>query len=169
MEEDYVLSENAKNGKYLYKYEPYGEKGLLSGVYTRKVTTYDLTGSEDITLEEILNLDFASLGFVGETTKETTGELSLNDTYKEAYYILKEINVDELDTIEELNDLWILLFGLLLILEYFVNSYLIKDGLDKIFKEQLDTYSLISCTKIIINSYRRIKYENKDVSKEKRI
>lgn len=168
VEEDYVLSEEAKNGKYLYKYEPYGEKGLLSGVYTRKVTTYDLTGSEDITLEEILELDFTSLGFVGETTKETTGELSLNDTYKEAYYILKEINVDELDTIEELNDLWILLFGILLIVEYFANRSLIEDGLDKIFKEQLDTYSLISCTKIIIDSYRRIKSENQDVETKKK-
>jgi len=69
VEEDYVLSANAENGKYLYKYTPYGEKSLISGGYTRKVTKYDLTGSEGITLEEILKLDFASLGFVGETTK----------------------------------------------------------------------------------------------------
>lgn len=63
---------------------------------------------------------------------------------------------------------WILLFGILLIVEYFANRYLIEDGLDKIFKEQLDTYSFISCTKIIINSYRRIKYENKDVEAKKK-
>ena len=170
IEEEYIPIENAINSKFLYKYSPYEGPNFLNGfIYTRKITEYDLTGTDDMDLEEILDLNFASLGFVGKTTYEKKQEITLSDLYKESYYLLKETNVDELDIIEErdLGTFWSCLITLLVIITV-MDHFIIEDKWEDLFNEKTEYWGFIDGIQNIINSYRTIMTDNKELTLKKK-
>lgn len=101
--QDYYLApenliDSSNIGTFLYEYSPY-EKNRF-GNFERTMTAYDLSDFETLSLEEYLELDFKALGIKKSSSPEIKKSLNLADTYEEAYYILQDVDKDDIISTE---------------------------------------------------------------------
>ena len=82
----------------LVEYAPW--KDSLLGV-KRNVTTYDLSDLEKLSYDEYLNLDLDQLKIDGETIREDKDSLTLSDLYENTIRLIREVEVNKEDFIEE--------------------------------------------------------------------
>lgn len=138
-------------GTIVTEYEPYQKK--LGGFY-RYVTTYNLGEVNDLSNEEILNLNFEGLGIEGNRQRENKDTLTYENVYDNIYYIITKTNVDENDCLVSENNLvgYIIVIELLAVIVYFI-LLLLKS----INKDQM-SIGLISGIKNIKEDLERIKY-----------
>ena len=92
----YGSSEEYTDGIIVTKYEPYRKK--IGGFY-RYVTTYNLGEANELSNEDILNLNFEGLGIDGKQEKETKDTLTYENVYNDIYYIITRTSVNENDVI----------------------------------------------------------------------
>jgi len=169
-EEEYCSPNDIKVGKHLYKYAPY-QKNMF-GEFIRRVTKYDLTNLEPLTLEEYLNLNLSALGIDGNIKTEKKGDLSLKDLYEEAYYVLQVVELDEEDKVAEVSIGWLVVLDLFCLVIAFIIDYLIEDKvMDKrIFREDVQMWGFIDGVKNIIAHYQMLMISKENLkSKEKEL
>lgn len=103
-EEDnpYTITEeyedDSENSLELVEYAPW--KNSLLGV-KRNVTTYDLSDLEKLSYDEYLNLDLDKLKIDGETVREDKDNLTLSDLYENTIRLIREVEVNKEDYMEE--------------------------------------------------------------------
>ena len=138
-------------GTIVTEYEPYQKK--LGGFY-RYVTTYNLGEVNDLSNEEILNLNFEGLGIEGNRQRENKDTLTYENVYDNIYYIITKTNVDENDCLVSEDNLagYIIVSELLAAFAYFILLLIKSIKTDEI------SIGLISGIKNIKEDLERIKY-----------
>ena len=100
-----VVDENITTTKII-EYGPW-EKAFFSDVYSREVTTFDVSGINYSNLEDYLSLDLKALGYEAEETEETKETLSLEDLYDELIREVERIT-QNLDDVEIKHDYFVI-------------------------------------------------------------
>ncbi len=100
-----VVDENITTTKII-EYGPW-EKAFFSDVYSREVTTFDVSGINYSNLEDYLSLDLKALGYDAEETEETKETLSLEDLYDELIREVERIT-QNLDDVEIKHDYFVI-------------------------------------------------------------
>ena len=138
-------------GTIVTEYEPYQKK--LGGFY-RYVTTYNLGEVNDLSNEEILNLNFEGLGIEGNRQRENKDTLTYENVYDNIYYIITKTNVDENDCLVSEGNLvgYIIVIELLAVIVYFILLFIKSIKTDEI------SIGLISGIKNIKEDLELIKY-----------
>lgn len=170
IEEEYLKKNEVRVGNTLYKYEPYKEVNTRYDRYSRCVTSYDVTSADDLSFAEYLALDLEHLGITGKKRYNGLNILSLEDAYQEPYWELKEVSIDENDTITYTSKPKMIVIGVVSLVIAFILDVLIERyPMEKwIFKENAKFWYFIDGLKNIKKQLTKIKKENKDLKRKEK-
>ena len=94
-EEEPFYLDNYSTDVIVTKYEPYERE---NDGYYRYVTKYNLGKVNNLSNEEILNIDFDGLGIKKDIEREYEYNVTYENIYKDIYYTISKVNIDENDT-----------------------------------------------------------------------
>lgn len=156
-EEEYLP--NSERGTFLCKYEPYNKN--VSIYFRRKVTKYNLTNIDKLSLAEYLALDLEKLGIKGIVKEEIKEELVPSDLYAEVYYLLKEIEVDKLDSYQETNYILFIFYLFFTSIIGLIIDYGVEECFKEIFSDSTEPWLFIASIKEISYILKEIISRNK--------